>query len=183
MKSRVSESRGWTLVELLLSTSLFLLILTWIFPGMTGYHRTIRVKAGAQALYDTLELARGEAVKSNGRIVICKSSKGVVCEADARWEHGWIVFNDVDNNGILNGTEKVLHREHAQPSSLSIRGNRPISEYVSYNAYGQSMLTSGAFQTGTFTVCDRQGNPVSAHQVIINGAGRVRMSKTSNKTC
>lgn len=174
---------GYTLLELLVAMSLILIIGAWAGPAMSEILVSIRMKAGAQAIFDTLELARSEAVKRNGRVVICKSAAGVACERGAAWEQGWIVFQDVNNNAVLDGGESLLHREHALPQALRIRGNTPVQDYVSYTAFGRSKLTSGAFQAGTFTVCANADRSAEARQVIINSAGRPRMSKATPASC
>lgn len=181
-KSRI-VCGGYTLLELLVAMSLILTIVAWAGPAMSEILVSIKMKSGAQAIFDTLELARSEAVKRNGRVVICRSASGAACEPRAAWEQGWIVFQDVNNNAMLDSGESVLHREHALPQALRVRGNMPVQDYVSYTAYGRSKLTSGAFQAGTFTVCTESGHSVEARQVIINSAGRPRMSKASPASC
>lgn len=181
-KSRTS-SCGFTLLELLVAMSLILMIMAWAGPAMSEIVVSIKMKAGAQAIFDTLELARSEAVKRNGRVVICKSATGMACERGAGWEQGWIVFQDINNNAMLDGGESLLHREHALHQTLRVRGNMPVQDYVSYTAFGKSKLTSGAFQAGTFTVCPNSGSAAEARQVIINSAGRPRMIKATPGSC
>ncbi len=183
MEKRRSACRGYTLLELLVAMSLVLTIMAWAGPAMSEILLSIRMKSGAQAIFDTLELARSEAVKRNGRVVICKSASGEACEREAAWEQGWIVFQDLNNNGLRDPGEATLHREPALPPTLRVRGNMPVQDYVSYTAYGRSKLASGAFQAGTFTVCTHSGRSTEARQVIINSAGRPRMSKAGPSSC
>lgn len=183
MEKRKAACRGYTLIEMLVAVALMLAIMAWAGPAMSGIVVSIKVKAGAQAIFDTLELARAEAIKRNGRVVICKSPSGVACDRNAMWEQGWIVFQDHNNNGILDAGESPLHREHALHETLRISGNMPVHDYVSYTAFGRSKLTSGAFQAGTFTVCTKAGGDVEVRQVIINSAGRPRMTKPAATEC
>lgn len=175
--------RGYTLVELLVALSLLTLAQAWVVPALAEVMHSVQVNAGAQALSDSLRRARSEAVMRNSRVVVCKSASGSSCEAGASWEHGWIIFHDPNNNAVLDPGESLLHREEALPSSVRLRGNTPVSNYVSYTAYGQTKLTSGAFQAGTFTVCTKRSKRTQARQVIINSGGRPRVANVKNVDC
>lgn len=183
MRKRYVTCSGYTLIEILLAISLTLAILAWAGPAMSGIVVSIKVQAGAQAIADTLVLARHEAVKRNARVVICKSATGSSCRDDGGWEQGWIVFQDPNNNAELDADESVLHREQGLSQALSLRGNTPVSRYVSYTPYGKTKLISGAFQAGTFTVCMKSGHRAEVRQVIINSAGRPRVAKATPADC
>lgn len=178
-----THNRGYTLIELMVALSLLTALMAWALPALAAIAVSAKVHAAAQAMADTLRLARSEAVKHNGRVVVCKSVTGVDCREEAGWEQGWIVFHDRNNNGFLDGDEQVLYREHAMAPDLQLRGNTPVSRYVSYTPYGKTRLTSGAFQAGTFTVCARAGGQTEARQVVINNAGRPRVAKASPSSC
>jgi type IV fimbrial biogenesis protein FimT len=180
---RVCACRGFTLVELLVVLGLVTFAQAWVVPALADVVHSVRVSAGAQALSDSLMRARSEAITRNGRVVVCKSPTGQVCELEAAWEQGWIIFHDANNNAALDPGEVVLHREHALPQSLRLKVNTPVSSYVSYTAYGQTKLTSGAFQAGTFTVCAGQDKRAIGRLVIVNSVGRPRMAKAKATQC
>lgn len=180
---KFAGSNGYSLVEMMVAVCLLTTTVAWALPSLSGVAVSAKVNSGAQAMADTLRLARSEAVKRNGRVVVCKSRTGTQCDSGAGWEQGWIVFHDADNNGVLDGEEQVLHREHAVSPDLLLFGNTPVSRYVSYTAYGKTKLPSGAFQAGTFTVCMKHGGRTEARQVIINNAGRPRVAKVSLSDC
>lgn len=180
---RPGSIRGYTLIEVLMALGLLTLAQVWVVPALAEMLDSVRVNSGAQALSDSLRRARSEAVMRNGRVVICKSAGGRSCESEARWEQGWIMFHDPNNNALLDPDESVLHREEALSSSVRLSGNTPVSNYVSYTPYGRTKLTSGAFQAGTFTVCTQRGESSLARQVIINSGGRPRVAKTTLSLC
>lgn len=174
---------GYSLIELLVALGLLTTLIAWAVPTLTDIVHGASVKSGALALTSSLALARSEAVKRNTRVVMCKSASGSACEAGSDWRQGWIVFHDVNNNGVLDSLEQVLHREGPLPSVLRLTVNTPVSHYVSYNPYGRTKLTSGAFQAGTFTVCAHSGSRVQARQVVINSGGRVRVASAGHAQC
>jgi len=175
--------KGYTLVELLVTLSLVTTLLAWAVPTFSDVIHSVRVNAGTQALANSLALARSEAVKRNVRVVMCKSAHGVACEPGAGWEQGWIVFHDLNNNGVVDTGEYVLHREAAMPPALRMSGNTPVSHYVTYTPYGRTKQLSGAFQAGTFTICTNSGRRVQARQVVINNVGRARVANASLTQC
>ena len=171
------------MVELMVATCLLVVIPAWAGPAISDILSGVRVHSGAQALQHGLALTRSEAIKRNARVVMCKSSTGERCEPAGRWEQGWIVFQDPNNNRILDEDEVVVYHEPALSSALRVSGNAPVQDYVSYTPFGKTKLTSGAFQAGTFTVCFQADGEVTARQVVINSAGRVRENSVRIDRC
>lgn len=182
MKTR-NAYQGYSLIEVLIALSLATTLLAWTVLAMTDVIHGARVETGAQALANSLALARSEAVKRNARVVMCKSASGSICDPGASWEQGWIIFHDINNNGAVDPDEYVLHREAALSPALRMSGNMPVSQYVSYTPYGRTKQLSGAFQAGTFTVCANSGRQVKARQVVINSVGRARVATASQSQC
>lgn len=174
---------GYTLIELLMTISLATSAMAFVMPAVGDLLNSARIQTGAQALSNSLALARSEAVKRNGRVVMCKSPQGDQCERTGGWEQGWIIFQDLNNNAYLDEGEGILHREAGIQTALSMRGNTPVSHYVSYTAYGRTKQVSGAFQAGTFTVCGSSGSGVKARQVVINSVGRTRVAQAPASIC
>lgn len=175
--------KGYTLIELLVALGLLTSLMAWAVPSLSDVIHAVRVHTGTQALANSLALARSEAVKRNARVVMCKSAQGAACEPGAGWEQGWIVFHDLNSNGVVDAGEHVLHREAAMPTALRMSGNTPVSQYVLYTPYGRTKQVSGAFQAGTFTVCTNSGKRVQARQVVINSVGRARVASASLTQC
>ena len=105
----------------------------------------------------SLHLARNEAIKRNGRVVLCKTTDGIHCAASGGWEQGWIVFHDVNNNSLREESEQIIQHQIALSGSLRMTGNTPVARYVSYGPMGGTQLVGGAFQAGTLTLCQRVG--------------------------
>jgi len=181
MKS--ARNGGYTLTELLMGIGISASAMTLAVPAVNDLMGSVRIQTGAQALSNSLALARSEAVKRNGRVVMCKSPEGLRCERTGGWEQGWIIFQDTNNNAHLDEGEYILHREAGMATALSMRGNTPVSHYVSYTPYGRTRQVTGAFQAGTFTVCGNAGSGVKARQVVINSVGRARVAQAGASVC
>ncbi len=181
--SKNARNGGYTLVELLTGIGISAGAMTLALPAVNDLVSSMRIQTGAQALSNSLALARSEAVKRNGRVVMCKSLQGSRCERAGGWEQGWIIFQDTNNNAHLDEGEDILHREAGMATALIMRGNTPVSHYVSYTPYGRTRQISGAFQAGTFTVCGNAGGGVKARQVVINSVGRARVAQAEASVC
>lgn len=158
-------------------------VMAWAMPAVGDLLDTARIRTAAEALSNSLALARSEAIKRNGRIVMCKSVQRNHCERTGGWEQGWIIFHDLNNNAQRDEDEDILHRETGIPSALSMQGNMPVNHYVSYTAYGRTKQVSGAFQAGTFTVCGHRSGGVKPRQVVINSVGRARVAQAATSVC
>uniref|UniRef100_UPI00397E2A89 GspH/FimT family pseudopilin n=1 Tax=Salmonella sp. SAL4437 TaxID=3159892 RepID=UPI00397E2A89 len=93
-------------------------------------------------------------------VALCPSGDGAHCEPGGRWEDGWIVFADLNDDGDRDADEAILAVEPPSFPGITIRGNKPVSSYVSYTSYGNARMTSGALQMGTLTVCRAGANAV-----------------------
>jgi type IV fimbrial biogenesis protein FimT len=86
------------------------------------------------------------------------------------------MFADGDDDAELAPGERALRIESPLEHGITIAGNRPIAEYVSYTPYGHARLLNGALQMGTFTVC-RKG--LTALQLVLANTGRPRIATTA----
>jgi len=130
----------------------------------------------AQALASALTLARSEAIKHGFRVNVCKSRDGRLCADHGGWTPGWLVHTDDNADGQVGDEDNVVRVELARPDRITIVGNRPVADYVSYTSLGHARLSNGALQMGAFTVCT---SGLTALKVILANSGRVRIAKTS----
>jgi type IV fimbrial biogenesis protein FimT len=179
----ISGSGGFTLIELMVVVAVASILLSLAAPAMSHISNAMRVTTGVNSLHSSLLLARSEAIKRNSRAVVCKSSTGDVCITSGGWEQGWIVFHDANNNAALDAGEALLLRQEVIRHPIRIEGNAPVQSYVSYTPMGRTSFTSGAFQAGTFTVCQESASQVDARQIVISRTGRPRTVRTTVAHC
>ena len=170
------RSAGMTLVEVLVALAIVGVVLSTSLPNWGGFLAEREQRDLAEALMQTLLQARSEAIKRGTRVDVCPGAGNACATNPAGWESGWIVFADNDRNGGKGIAEPVIARAPATSPGVTIRGNRPVADYVSYTSLGQARRIDGALQMGTFTVC-RAG--LSARKVILAGSGRVRITDST----
>lgn len=174
---------GFTLVELMAVLAVAAVLAGGAAPSMTGLVRSIQLSSASNDLLGGLLLARTEAMKRGGRVVLCKTPDGTACADTGGWEQGWMVFHDKNNNGTREESEAVIHHVQALTQGLRATGNLSVARYVSYAPSGATKLVSGGFQAGTLTLCRQSDSAGDARQIILAAGGRPRVQKLTVPSC
>lgn len=164
---------GFTLVEIMVGLSVAGILLTVGVPSFRSVIQDNRLVTQNNELVVAVNMAKNEAVKRGMVVTLCRSSDSASCTGN--WQDGWIVFNDVDGDGVVDaGDGDTVLRVHGpldggNTLSFSGAGNR-----VQYNSRGIAVSA-----TGTFKLCDSRG-ATSARGLIVSTAGRPRVAEDTN---
>src|SRR6476620_6352993 len=145
------SSSGFTLVELLVALASTGLLLGLGSPGVGSWLAEQQLQERADALLHALDRARSEAVKRGSRVHVCPAASGACPGNAAAWEGGWTIASPPADGGP-DAAATIAH-ERASAPGVTIRGNRPVADYVSYTSLGYARRVDGALQMGSFTVC------------------------------
>jgi type IV fimbrial biogenesis protein FimT len=178
-----TRARGFTLVELLLVLGISAVLLTLGTPAISGMMNSSRLTSASNSLLSSMLLARSEAIKRSSRVVLCKTADGTSCAATGGWEQGWIVFHDVNNNGLRDSGETIIQRTERLPASMRLTGNTNVAKYVSFLSTGVTKLTGGGFQAGTLTICNQAASNGEARNIVLNAIGRPRVERVTGTSC
>jgi len=173
-----SGAGGFTLIELLIAFAIGGLILSFAAPGWRSMIAASELHERADALVDAMGVARSEAIKRGARVDLCPSTDRVGCAGGA-WDAGWLTFANEPMGDQPPRAAAVLRTERPARGGITIRGNRPIADYVSFTSLGHARRHDGALQMGTFIVC-RTGQ--EALKVILANSGRARI-ETTREVC
>jgi len=171
--SKIRNSAGVTLVELLIVLAVAAVLAQIALPDFRDIMKNNRSATRVNELQTSLSYARSEAIKRNNVVTLCKSTNGTACvDSGSDWESGWIVFEDINNNGAVDDGEPVLtlHGNKNDQLTLSFEPDR-----VAYS--GSGLATQGI--NDTFILCDDRGAE-KAKGVIIGASGRPRLATDSN---
>lgn len=162
-----TDLRGFTLLELTAALTIAAIVFALGVPGLGSWMAEQELQDRADALLRALDLARSEAIKRGGRVDVCPGA--AECSGGAMpWEGGWTVVPEA----VRGSGSAAITRERRAAPGITIRGNRPVADYVSYTSFGHARRFDGALQMGTFTVC-RPGH--RARKVILANSGRARI--------
>ena len=172
----IRSSSGVTLVELMATLAILSVLLGVALSSFTGLVRDTRLTTSINTVHSALFYTRSESIKRGRRVTLCTSVDQATCTAGAGWHAGWIVFDDRNGNGVRDAGESLLRVGEALPPGITVTGNLPVRNYVSYVPSGTTRATSGALQMGTITACS--GGRV--RQIVISATGRPRVVRDGN---
>jgi type IV fimbrial biogenesis protein FimT len=173
-----AADRGFTLIEMLIALAIFAILVRLGLPSYRDWIASQQLANHAHYVADMLDLARSEAIKHGYRVNLCKSRDKRLCTEDGGWEQGWLLFVDENHSGQVDGDESVLRKEGPAGNEITMRGNRPVEDYVSFTSLGHARMLSGALQMGTFVLCKPGQNALN---VVLANSGRARIDKTSER--
>jgi len=172
--NQLNKKNGFTLIELIIALAISGIIMTSAIPAFSQMLAKNRQETQLFTLFSHHQLARSEAIKTNQRVTLCKSSDGRQCTPDSPWHEGWIVFSDLDHNKKINDGERVIYIQQALNRNLTLKYRGfGSSNYISYYSDGHSTTN------GTFTLCSQFGDN-SARSIIISRTGRARLDNKSS---
>lgn len=171
------NSKGFTLVELIITLVIAAILLTIAAPNMSSFIQRDRLVTQANELIADLSLARSEAIKRSARVGVCKTNDpGVdppVCNTTGGdpWTNGRVVWVDANNDGVVDAGEAVLRRTQALDGNTG-SGNRLFGftgaeNLVAFNGLGMAI----AGGNGQLVFCDNRG-PGNGLAVGIGVTGR-----------
>jgi type IV fimbrial biogenesis protein FimT len=165
MRIHASKARGFTLIELLVAVGVVAVLMAVAVPSFSTSRLNGQLRASANGLVASANLARSEAIKRGANIRMCVSSNGTSC-GTGNWRQGWI---------ILSGTE-VLHRQPPIPAEFRITAAGGTTTF--------DFLPTGFDATpGTLVVC--RATPVGSQErvVTIDAAGRAWVRRSTSGSC
>lgn len=182
MLPRRAPSSGLTLVELMIGIAMLAVLLALAVPSFQAQIAGSQLTSASEALMGSLMQARAQAIRLGRRVTTCRSADLQQCDTDASrgWETGWLTFIDTDRTGNeaeLSASDTLLARSEPLPASLRIRGNRAVSQYISFGASGEARtLSGGSNPLGTLQVCSTSAalpDAQRATDLVLSSGGRV----------
>lgn len=147
-------------------------------PSYTNLMERWRVRSASEAMVSTVYLARSEAIRRGGGIVVSKLPNGSGCSlagANQAWGCGWVVFDDRNNDKVAQDDEVL--RTYAGASGTNVEHTNGGSLFtVDRNGVLGSLGAKG------FRVYPaRSGaSPSAARSVCISSGGRITVKEGSS---
>ena len=121
------KSRGFTLIELIVTIAIVAIVALLGVPGMNGLVRDMSARADSNALLGSITLARSEAIKRGNWVWISP-------DYSTDWQAGWSIWID-DGDHSFNSSKDIQLRHfdaidsiiHAAPSRLAIAADGSLA--------------------------------------------------------
>lgn len=117
------RQRGFSLIELMVVVAITAILLVIGLPSFQGSMRSNRVATATNELMSSFTLARSEAIRSPGGAAICSTDDGTTCGGD--WNDGWMVWIDMDGDGLPTGANDRVLRHIEANSKLVLAMTAP----------------------------------------------------------
>lgn len=176
-KTRPGLSRGFTLIELMVTIAIVSILGMVAVPSFVAFQRNSELTGAANSLLAAVNMARSEAMKRNLRVVVVPFS-------GTSWGTGWTVFADVSRAGILSATDEIVaQRDSPLPSYFAApsgTGNAAASAtggpYIMFD--GSGFATSRTGGSGNLSIKFNRTDDTSLKQtrvLVIAPTGRARI--------
>lgn len=161
------RNHGFTVMEILVSLSVVAILAAIAAPSFQGFINEQRLGSTMSELANDLNLARGEAIKRNARVLLCaRNSAGTGCASAPDWQSGWVVCYDANADDQCDTTSSqdpnpikrtALNAQLRLTSAAAVIRFNPIG-----SSNGVSMLTL----TGTWADSTTRMGTVAASGAI-----------------
>ncbi|WP_239142605.1 GspH/FimT family pseudopilin [Variovorax sp. WS11] len=162
-----SRSRGFTLIELMVTITVLAILLVVAVPSFDGVRLSSRLTSYATDLMASSQLARTEAIKRNAPVTLCVSSNGTGCATSGGWESGWIV---------LSGTTVIQRQPAATAGYKLTEAGGAISLTFDSTGIGSTQAS--------VTICRASPSVGGQERLVkISATGRASITRTTLGTC
>ena len=176
-----TKTRGFTLIELIVALTIGGILVALAIPSFQSLLLKYRLNTRSNNFYMALNLARSEAVKRNGIVTVCQSSDSASCTTSGGWQQGWIVFYDVNGNGVIDTPDCmdstkdcIIRTGAALESGYTLSGATPGGS-ITYLSFSSSGLNPGA--KAAFNM--RHSPDVEDRNICLDISGRAKILKSA----
>ena len=172
-KMVLHRTKGFTLVELIVTVSVLAILVTVGVPSFVSFIQRYAAASAIGMFHKDLQLARAEAVSLGKRVTVCHLSSSNTC--DGNWLQGISVFvDDGASIGELDGGELVLAESNPLGTENYFKDSSRTR--VTFTADGQA-----AGFAATFVFCPSSAEAEFARGVILSNTGRARSTSDTDK--
>jgi type IV fimbrial biogenesis protein FimT len=165
MPSMKRRTRGFTLIELMMSIFVLGILTALAVPSFTGMINRNRLASQANELLGGIQYARTEAIRTNAKVTFCGADSATAA-AESDCTDGsptyWVVIAKV---GGVDQQLRVFSVKESMDVSTDL-------EKISFSADGLARdATTKALVTGEITVCAPTTNPPQNKRVLNIASG------------
>ena len=180
-------ARGFTMIELMVTVAIIAILAMLAAPSFNDAILSNKLASFANNFVASATLARGEAVKRNAAVTLCvvATDTSTTCTTSGDWQQGWIVFNDINGDGILDEStadpaaptlrETLIYRQQAFSADYKLTGS---VKSIAFQSVGAGATAA------TLKLC--RANPTAGSQernIKVSATGRVSVAKTTTGVC
>jgi type IV fimbrial biogenesis protein FimT len=165
--------RGFTLVELMITMLLAAILMAMAVPGFRAMTQNSQQRNAVNDLQTMLARIRTEVASRRVPVTACPSADQASCSGAVTWEAGWIVFADLNSDGVVDAGENVILVHEALPAGTTLRSFE--ANATTRLRFGRTGLPASAVGA-SFRYCDRRGVE-SLRTIVVGPSGMIRFDR------
>ncbi|PTQ90681.1 GspH/FimT family pseudopilin [Agitococcus lubricus] len=169
-------NKGFTIIELMVTLTIAVIILTMAVPMTQTIQANARVRSVASDFASSLADARAKALLEHRDISFVAISPG---DINNLWgAGGWRATQ------VINGTVTTVFENRAIPSTVSIAPSQNLNTFLFDNVTGAVKNAAGAPVNINFTICDGNVDDETGSIINLTSTGRIIVRRdTTNTVC
>ncbi|RJG16624.1 GspH/FimT family pseudopilin [Massilia cavernae] len=163
----VKRHRGFSLVELMVVTSIAAILLGVAVANLGALLRQQQLRTALGDMFGAIDLTRSHAIALGRRVYMTPTATD--------WRDGWTVFVDADGDGRPSAGDKLVAVHGPLADGIAVRStftSPATPDYISYNGGGRSCshASTMAARWGTLSL----STDGQVRRIKINMLGRAR---------
>lgn len=165
----MSNQKGMTLMEMLISLAIIAILLTVVAPAVQSVLQSNRVTADVNNISAVARQARFTAINERANVILCPTLNYTSCSGS--WGSAKMIFIDDNDNGNRDTDERLVASADPLSQSNTISG---ISGSLLFYANG------GIEKNAEIVVCASGGDAKTASAIMMSMYGRITTATDSN---
>ncbi|MHB1677041.1 MAG: GspH/FimT family pseudopilin [Sulfuriferula sp.] len=158
---------GFTLLELMVTVAVAAVLLAISVPNFQTFFNSNRIVTVTNDYITAINFARSEAVKGGAMTTLCMSNNGSTCTGNSGWSNGWIIWSDLNANGVMDAGELMQSHGPVNAGNVVMGG---VQTSFSFNGMGALTTPTGG---DTFNICTPSELSIS-NTITVDPSGHLR---------
>ena len=168
-----SNTRGFTLLELVITLSIASILCSITIPSFTQAIESNRANSIQSMMRKAIYTTRMLAITEKNITILCPIGDGS-CGND--WNAGYMIFTDKNNDRVVNEQDRLIEYSQFKKSRFSISWRASAGRnFLRYTPTGI------AREFGRFTLCHNNGDREFSRSIVINRQGRLRIFRDNDR--